>query len=249
MRRAPHHSHALPCSQIGSYSTMRRHNKVSISLGLHGRKQQRMPVLSISHPSSGEVSTQSMHPHLTSPHLSLFSPILFHTVMSGPHDWPITHSNGKRYAEKYLLFILHHHHRHHRHHSSHPQHQATTPTPSQQHLNTLHPTLNNTLKMFHGTSNISQPCTTLSINYNNPNISKFILFISIFIVVCKSSNVHTAWLHGAALGLVRPTLHGDDDDDDGLRRPRQHLVLPRSMYPLRSFFFFIPRLFASSLVM
>ena len=116
---------------------------------------------------------------------------------------PITHSNSKGMMMDTCCCC----HRHIR--------WAITKQPKPlQPRKTLHPTLNNTHTIFYV---ISQPSTIFSINYNNPNVSKFILFysfISIYLsllfcilFISSMTNIyHSASLYGSVCGPFSSSL-------------------------------------------
>ena len=152
----------------------------------------------------------------------------------GPHHT----FKGKRYDEGYLLLLLlllssppsmGHPHPNHKTPSNPKPNTFTT----SQYIYTQHS--NNTHTIFY---DISQPSAIFSINYNNPNISKFILFYSLISIylsllfcilyISSMTNIyHSASLYGSVcgplasyllVGLVRPPFN----NDDGLRIPCQH---------------------------
>ena len=139
----------------------------------------------------------------------------------------ITHSNGKKVIWSVWCCLFHHHHRHIHNHSSNPQHQATPNLiPSQQYLKQIHYIQHSIILGYF-----------------------FLLFLFVYLASIWLTYTQrlTAWLSGAALGLVPPCwphaflLTSCAHDDDGLRRPCHHRyqrssMLPRSLYPLCSFF-------------
>ena len=163
------------------------------------------------------------------------------------------------------------------------KHQATPNLIPSQHLNTFTPNTQIILIQYSTTSHnpgegCGEPSTIFSINYNHPNISKFILFysfISIYLsllfcilFISSMTNIyHSASLYGSVcgplasyllVGLVRPpsimmmasAYRVSTTFKDPWCCPAQQWYWHDLWYPVPSFFFFISHcLFPSSLVM